>query len=88
MAAALTTVVVPARTTMVIGIANGTTMMADIIAEEPSSDRTDTAGKSCITQLGRAVGAHGITRSKMGSANRIVATETHLEIEAAEIGGL
>ena len=57
--------------------------MADIIAvpatmgDTPSSDRADTAGKNCITQSDAAVGAHGITRSKMGSANRIVAIEIY-----------
>jgi hypothetical protein len=66
--------------TIVSGIANDTTMMTDIIAEamapvEPSSDRTYTAGKNCIMELDRAVGAHRVIRSKMGSANHIVATK-------------
>ncbi len=70
--------------TIVIGIANSTTIAKAtatmvVTAAEPSSDMTYTADKNCITPLDGAVGAHGITRSKMGSANRIVASEIHLE---------
>jgi hypothetical protein len=62
--------IVSVITTMATDTTNGEAMVA-----KPSSDKTDTAGKNCITRSDEAVDAHGTTRSKMGSANRIADTE-------------
>jgi hypothetical protein len=83
MAAAIT-MVVP---TIVISIASGTTMMTtDIIAAE-ATDGEATA-ETLANMMHTATSARRTTHAKTVSANRIVATEIHLEIEAAEVGGL
>jgi hypothetical protein len=77
--------------TMVIRIADGTTMTDITKGEdmaEPLSDVIHTAGKNCITRLDGAVGARRATQSKTVSANGIADTEICLQVEAAEVGGL
>jgi hypothetical protein len=72
--------------TMVIRIADGTTMTDITKGEdmaEPSSDVIHTAGNNCITRLDGAVGARGATQFKTESANRIADTEICLRGEAA-----
>jgi hypothetical protein len=80
--AAVITLMVPARTTVIdivtaIIMMTGTTGGAALGMTERSSAKTDTADKNCTTQLDQAVGAHGTTRCKMGSANRIADIEIY-----------
>ena len=81
--AAVITLMVPAHTMVIVIVTvtmmtTGTTYGAAMDMAERLSAMTDTAEKNCITELDQAVGAHGITRSKVGSANRIADTEIYL----------